>query len=44
MFCILAVQDYTGTDAGTMKQQALADLERLSALVQKLLALPYRKN
>lgn len=40
----LAVQDYTGTDAGTMKQQALADLERLSALVQKLLALPYRKN
>jgi hypothetical protein len=40
----LAVQGYSGSDARTIGQQALGDLEKLSALVQKLLALPYRKN
>ena len=40
MFCIVAVQDYTGTDAGTMKQQASADLEP----PPPSLVLPYRKN
>ena len=38
----LAVQGYSGTNARTIGKQALNDLERLSALVKKLLALPYK--
>lgn len=40
----LASQGFHGEDAKALGQQALGDLENLSALVNKLLALPYRKS
>ncbi len=40
----LAAEGHHGEDAKAMGQQAFADLEKLSALVKKLLALPYRET
>ncbi len=39
----LAAEGHNGEDAKAVGRQAFADLERLSALVKELLALPYRK-
>jgi hypothetical protein len=36
--------DDADVEAKGLAQQALADLQRLSGLVQKLLALPFRKS
>jgi hypothetical protein len=38
----LAAEGHAGGEARQVGQQALGDLERLSALVKKLLALPYQ--
>jgi hypothetical protein len=40
----LAAEGNSGKEAQTVGRQAAGDLERLSALVKKLLALPYRKS
>jgi hypothetical protein len=40
----MAAEGLSGDDAKTVGRQALGDLERLSALVKKLLALPYRED
>ena len=39
----LATEGYNGEEAKVVGQQAFDDLEKLSALVRKLLALPYQK-
>jgi nitrogen-specific signal transduction histidine kinase len=38
----LAAQGHHGEDGKTVGQEALGDLERLSSLVKKLLALPFQ--
>ena len=39
----LAAEGYNGEEAKVVGQQAFDNLEKLSALVRKLLALPYQK-
>jgi nitrogen-specific signal transduction histidine kinase len=39
----LAAEAKEGTDARAVARQAFGDLEKLSSLVKKLLALPYRR-